>query len=321
MLGRDARQALDWICANDINKPVGSLIYTQMLNAHGGIECDLTVVRIAEDDFYIVTGTGFATHDFDWISRHIPEGLDAHLLNVTSQNAVLALMGPNARSVLQTITRDDISNAGFPFGQARQISIAGVPVLALRVTYVGELGWELHFPSECAATLYDALMQAGAPFGIVNAGYRAIETLRLEKGYRAWGSDIGPDHTPLEAGLAWAVKLKTSTAFLGRVALEQQKTAPLKKSMCTFTVDDPNVVLIGRETIYRNNQRVGWLSSGGFGHSIGKPIGMGYVRFAEGVNREYLLAGEYSLEVASERVPCKLHLAPLYDAGMVRVKA
>ena len=320
MLGRDACQALDWICANDINKPVGSLIYTQMLNARGGIECDLTVVRIAENDFYIVTGTGFATHDFDWISRHIPEGLDAHLLNVTSSNAVLALMGPNARSVLQTLTRDDISNAGFPFGQARQISIAGTPVLAMRVTYVGELGWELHFPSECAATLYDALMQAGKPFGIVNAGYRAIETLRLEKGYRAWGSDIGPDHTPLEAGLAWAVKLKTSTAFFGREALEQQKTAPLKKSMCTFTVDDPNVVLIGRETIYRNNQRVGWLSSGGFGHSIGKPIGMGYVRFAEGVNREYLLAGEYSLEVASERVPCQLHLAPLYDAGMERVK-
>ena len=321
MIGRDACKALDWICANDINKPVGSLIYTQMLNARGGIECDLTVVRMAEDDFYIVTGTGFATHDFDWISRHIPEGLDAHLLNVTSSNAVLALMGPNARSMLQTITRDDISNDGFPFGQARQISIAGVSVLALRVTYVGELGWELHFPSECAATLYDALMQAGKPFGIANAGYRAIETLRLEKGYRAWGSDIGPDHTPLEAGLAWAVKLKTSTAFLGREALEQQKTAPLKKSMCTFTVDDPNVVLIGRETIYRNNQRVGWLSSGGFGHSIGKPIGMGYVRFAEGVNREYLLAGEYSLEVASERVPCELHLAPLYDAGMVRVKS
>ena len=321
MLGRDACQALDWICANDINKPVGSLIYTQMLNARGGIECDLTVVRMAEDDFYIVTGTGFATHDFDWISRHIPEGLDAHLLNVTSSNAVLALMGPNARSVLQTLTRDDISNAGFPFGQARQISIAGTPVLAMRVTYVGELGWELHFPVEFAATLYDALMQAGAPFGIVNAGYRAIETLRLEKGYRAWGSDIGPDHTPLEAGLAWAVKLKTNTVFLGREALEQQKTAPLKKSMCTFTVDDPNVVLIGRETIYRNNQRVGWLSSGGFGHSIGKPIGMGYVRNAEGVNRDYLLAGEYSLEVASERVPCELHLAPLYDAGMVRVKS
>jgi len=321
MIGRDARKALDWICANDINKPVGSLIYTQMLNARGGIECDLTVVRMAEDDFYIVTGTGFATHDFDWISRHIPEGLDAHLLNVTSSNAVLALMGPNARSVLQTITRDDISNAGFPFGQARQISIAGVSVLALRVTYVGELGWELHFPSECAATVYDALMQAGEPFGIANAGYRAIETLRLEKGYRAWGSDIGPDHTPLEAGLGWAVKLKTSTAFLGREVLEQQKAVPLKKSMCTFTVDDPNVVLIGRETIYRNNERVGWLSSGGFGHSIGKPIGMGYVRNADGVNREYLLAGSYELEVASERVPCQLHLAPLYDPTMLRVKA
>lgn len=320
MIGRDACKALDWICANDINKPIGSLIYTQMLNAHGGIECDLTVVRVAENDFYIVTGTGFATHDFDWISKHIPEGLDAHLINVTSSNAVLALMGPNARDVLQTLTRDDLSNEGFAFGQARQISVAGASVLAMRVTYVGELGWELHFPSECAATVYDALMQAGEPFGIANAGYRAIETLRLEKGYRAWGSDIGPDHTPLEAGLGWAVKLKTSTAFLGREALEQQKMLPLKKLMCTFTVEDPNVVLIGRETIYRNNERVGWLSSGGFGHSIGKSIGMGYVRNAEGVNRDYLLSGEYSLEVASERVPCKLHLAPLYDSTMAKVK-
>jgi 4-methylaminobutanoate oxidase (formaldehyde-forming) len=321
MTGRDARAALDWICANDIDKPPGSLVYTQMLNGHGGIECDLTVVRLAEDDFYLVTGTGFATHDFDWISRQIPECLDARLQDVTSSNCVLALMGPRSREVLGKITTDDVGNREFAFGQARRLSIAGAPVLALRVTYVGELGWELHVPTEFAATLYDALMVAGAEFGIANAGYRAIETLRLEKGYRAWGSDIGPDHTPLDAGLGWAMKLKSGKPFLGREAIEQQRLDPLKKSLCTFTVDDPDIVLIGRETIYRNDERVGWLSSGGFGHSIGKAIGMGYVRCAQGVDRDYLLAGSYALEVATERVPCNLHLAPLYDPSMARVKA
>jgi 4-methylaminobutanoate oxidase (formaldehyde-forming) len=189
------------------------------------------------------------------------------------------------------------------------------------VTYVGELGWELHVPTEFAATLYEALMQAGSEFGICNAGYRAIETLRLEKGYRAWGADIGPDHSPLEAGLGWAVKLKGDKAFLGREALIRQKQIALKKFLCTFTVDDPAVILIGRETIYRNDERVGWLTSGGFGHSIGKAIGLGYVRNAAGVDRDYLLAGSYSLEVATERVPCRLHLAPLHDPAMARIKA
>jgi 4-methylaminobutanoate oxidase (formaldehyde-forming) len=321
LVGRDVESALGWICANDVAKPVGSLVYTQMLNARGGIECDLTIARLAEDRYYIVTGTGFATHDFDWISRNIPEGMDAHLVDVTSSNAVLALMGPNARRVLEQLTRDDVSNAGFPFGQARRLSVAGTPVLALRVTYVGELGWELHVPMEFAGTVYEALMQAGAEFGIVNAGYRAIETLRLEKGYRAWGADIGPDHTPLEAGLGWAVKFKSGLPFLGREALLKQRGSPLRKQLCGFTVNDPTIVLLGRETIYRDGERVGWLSSGGYGHTVKQGIGYGYVRCNDGVDRDYLLAGNYELEVASVRVPCKIQLTPLVDPKMLRVKA
>jgi 4-methylaminobutanoate oxidase (formaldehyde-forming) len=321
LTGRDAERALSWVCANDVARPVGSLVYTQMLNAQGGIECDLTVARVAHDEYYLVTGTGFATHDFDWIARHIPAGLDARLKDVTSAYAVLALMGPRAREVLAALTRDEVGNAAFPFGQARRIQVAGAPVLALRVTYVGELGWELHVPVEFAATLYAAIMGAGAALGIANAGYRAIETLRLEKGYRAWGADIGPDHTPFEAGLGWAVKLKTAQPFMGRTALEQRAGAPLKKWLCTFTVDDAAVVLLGRETIYRNGERVGWLGSGGYGHTLKTNIGMGYVRRSEGLTRDYLLAGIYELEVATERVPCKLHLGALYDAAMTRIKA
>jgi sarcosine dehydrogenase len=292
-----------------------------MLNARGGIEADLTVSRIDSDRAYIVTGTGFATHDFNWIGRNIPAGLDASLVDVTSAYAVFSLMGPLARETLQRLTHDDIANAAFPFGRVRRLWVAGAPVMALRVTYVGELGWELHVPTEFACTVYDALMCAGADFGIANAGYRAIESLRLEKGYRAWGSDIGPDHTPLEAGLDWAVKLRKPIPFLGRDALERQAAGPLKKRLCGFTVDDPAIILLGRETIYRDGDRVGWLSSGGFGHSIGKPIGYGYVRSMDGVDAAFLEAGNYELEVATQLVPCALHMGPLYDPANLRIRA
>ena len=320
MVGRDAEAALSWICANNIAKPPGSLTYTQMLNERGGIECDLTVARLAPDRFYIVTGTGFATHDFAWIRANIPAGLDAHLIDVTSSHAVISLMGPAARDVLSAVSRDDVSNEGFPFGAVRDIHIAGAPVTALRVTYVGELGWELHMPVECAAHVYGLLMKAGAAHGIANTGYRAIESLRLEKGYRAWGADIGPDYTPVESGLGWAVKLKSNIPFLGREAILAQRENGVKKLLTGFTVADRNVVLLGRETIYRNGERVGWLSSGGWGYTLDCNIGYGYVRNKDGVDRDYVMSGDYELEVATVRVPCKVSMDPLYDPGMARIK-
>ncbi|UWR79089.1 FAD-dependent oxidoreductase [Phaeobacter inhibens] len=318
--GPDALAAMNWICANDVDKPVGSLIYTQMLNDKGGIECDLTVGRVARDEFYIVTGTGYATHDFDWIRRNIPEGMNCQLFDITSSNAVLSLMGPKARDILAAVTRDDVSNDGFQFGTIRTIGIAGCPVQALRVTYVGELGWELHLPVEYAQTVYAALMGVGQPLGLVDAGYRAIESLRLEKGYRAWGSDIGPDHTPFEAGLGWAVKLRKKIAFKGRAAAEARKAGGVEKMLACFTTD-PGVVLMGRETIYRNGKRVGWLTSGGYGYTVGQSIGYGYIRNPDGVDPDYVLSGDYELEVATQRVPCKVQLGPLYDPSMSRVKA
>ena len=318
--GPDAASALNWIAAGNVDRAVGSLTYTQMLNDKGGIEADVTVARVARDEFYIVTGTGFATHDFDWISRNIPAGARAELVDVTSGSAVLSLMGPEARDILARVCPDDLTNAGFPFGTARRISVASCPVLALRVTYVGELGWELHMPTDVAVTVYEALMAAGAGLGLVNAGYRAIETLRLEKGYRAWGSDIGPDHTPVEAGLAWACKMKSGVPFLGRDAVAAQLEGGVKKRLAGFTVDSPDVILLGRETIYRDGVRVGWLSSGGFGHTLGKPIGYGYVREAGGVAEDWMKTGRYELEVASERVPCKIHVTALYDPLNARIK-
>ncbi len=313
--GPDAAKALNWIAAGNVAREVGALTYTQMLNAKGGIECDLTVVRQAEDAFYIVTGTGFATHDFDWILRNLCG--DCQLLDVTSGSSVLSLMGPDSRDVLSAVSGDDVSNAGFPFATARAISVANCPVLALRVTYIGELGWELHMPTDVAVTVYEALVATGR---VVNAGYRAIETLRLEKGYRAWGADIGPDHTPVEAGLSWAAKTKSDIPFLGRDAVAAQLAGGVKKRLATFTAA-PDVVLLGRETIYRDGQRVGWLSSGGYGHTVGQAIGMGYVRHPQGVTADFVLSGDYELEVASERIPAHVHLTPLYDPANLRVKA
>jgi len=320
MVGPDAAAALSWICANDVEKPVGSIVYTQMLNSRGGIECDLTVVRVAEDQFYIVTGTGFATHDFAHIERTIPEGLQATLIDVTSGHATLSLMGPLARDVLSAVTDADLSNEAFPFATAQTISIGGAPVRALRITYVGELGWELHIPTEYALSVYTKLWKAGEPLGLANAGYRAIESLRLEKGYRAWGSDINPDHTPFEAGLGWAVKLRKNIPFLGREALAEQAGSPLKKRFACFTIDDPDVILLGRETLYRDGERVGWLSSAGWGYTVAKNIGYGYVRCADGVDDDFLYGGGYELEVATERVACSIERKALYDPAMARIK-
>ncbi|TIP83053.1 MAG: FAD-dependent oxidoreductase, partial [Mesorhizobium sp.] len=319
--GADALKALDWICANDVAKPVGRLTYTQLLNTRGGIEADLTVARLGEDRFYVVTGTGFRTHDFSWIGDHVGNELDVTLTDVTEDFGTLSLMGPRARDVLAAVTDADVSNTAFPFGHVREISIAGHTVRALRVTYVGELGWELHVPIAATGEIFDALMAAGEEHGIRPVGYRALESLRLEKGYRAWGSDITPNDTPQEAGLGWAVKLRKNTDFLGRRALEEISGAALKKRFAGFTVDDCEIVLLGRETILRNNEPVGYLTSGGYGYTVGKNIGYGYVRNADGVSDDFLASGDYELVVAMERTPAKIHLEPLYDPAGARIRA
>lgn len=314
--GPGAAEALEAICANRVARDVGRLTYTQMLNTRGGIECDLTVARLAEDLFYIVTGTGFRTHDFGWIADHIPASVS--LRDVTMDWGTLSLMGPLAREVLAGVTQADVSNAAFPFGHAREITIAGAQVRALRVTYVGELGWELHVPMAQLDAVYDALR---AHQDVRPIGYRALESLRLEKGYRAWSSDITPNDTPFEAGLGWAVKLRGNSPFVGRAALQAMAAEPLTKRLCSFVVQDPAAVLIGRETILRDGVAVGYLTSGGYGYTVGSPLGMGYVRNGAGVTDEWLKNATYALVIAGETTPATLMLEAAYDPTSARVKA
>jgi sarcosine dehydrogenase len=315
--GPGAPEALEAICANRVARDVGRLTYTQLLNTRGGIECDLTVARLAEDHFYIVTGTGFRTHDFGWIADHLPsQGLT--FKDVTEDWGTLSLMGPKARDVLARVTPDDVSNNALPFGSAREITLAGIPVRALRVTYVGELGWELHVPIAALATVYDALVATDPQLKPI--GYRALESLRLEKGYRAWSSDITPNDTPFEAGLGWAVKMKSGLPFLGRAALEAKAGQPLGKRLVSFAVAAPDAVLVGRETILRNGQPVGYLTSGGYGYTLSASIGLGYVRNEAGVTDNWLNQGRYALVIAGEETPAELALSPLYDPEGIRIR-
>ena len=316
MKGPDAPSVLEQLCANKI-PAAGRLVYTQLLNTRGGIECDLTVARLADDHFYMVTGTGFRTHDFHWIKDHIPAGARVAFRDVTEDFGTLSLMGPDARHVLQTIADADVSNAAHKFGDAKIITLAGHQVRVLRVTYVGELGYEIHVPLHALADVYNALMGVG---GVTLAGYRAIESLRLEKGYRAWGADITPNDSPLEAGLGWAVKLKSNIDFIGRDAVVEKQSQPLTKMLASFVTDDESVVLVGRETILRDGAFAGYLTSGGYGYTVGKPIGLGYVRNPSGVTQDHVMAGRYELVVAQQRFVASVSLKPLYDAGNDRVK-
>ncbi len=318
LTGPKAAEALEAICANRVARDVGRLTYTQLLNSRGGIEADLTVARLADDHFYIVTGTGFRTHDFGWIADHLPP-TGTTLTDVTEGWGTLSLMGPRARNILANVTSADVSNTALPFGSAREITIAGTAVRALRVTYVGELGWELHVPIAALGTVYDALMSADPQLKPV--GYRALESLRLEKGYRAWSSDITPNDTPFEAGVGWAVKLKSGLPFLGREALVEKLTQPLPKLFAGFTVADPTAVLVGRETILRDGQPVGYLTSGGYGYTIGKRIGYGYVRNDKGATPAWVAQGRYALVIAGEETPAEVTLDPPYDPASHRIRA
>ncbi len=316
--GVDAESLLQRLCATDVAVPPGTVRYAPMLDRHGGVACDLTVARLSPTDFYLVSGTAMATHDIDHIARHIRPAERVSVVDITSGYGVLGLMGPQSRALLQQLAESDLGRDMFPFGTVQNVMIAGAPVRVLRISFVGELGYELHVPSEYLLTVFDALHDVGAEQGLVNAGYRAIDSLRLEKQFCAWGAEIGPDHSLLEAGLGFAVD-QNKTDFVGREAVYAQRSAPLKKKLATFTItgDQP---LLGGETIYRDGEVAGWITSGGFAHSFVCPVGLGHVRREEGVDTDYLVSGRYELDVAGTRIPAEISLRALYDPTGARMR-
>ena len=316
--GPDATAVLQRLCANDVDVAPGRIVYTQMLNARGGIECDLTVSRLGEDAYLIVTIAAAATHDADWIRRGIGAARVA-LTDVTSAFTVLGVMGPRSRELLARVTGADLSPAAFPFGTAREIEIGYAMVRATRITYVGELGWELDVPTEFTANVYETTVAAGEAFGLRHAGYHAMDSLLMEKGYRSWGHDIGGEDTPLEAGLGFAVAFKKD-GFVGREVLLRQRDKPLARRLVMFTLADSEPLLLGDEPIYRDGVLVGRITSAAYGHTLGRSVGMGYVTHADGVDAGFVRAGRWELEIAMERVPAAAHLEPPYDPTSARVR-
>ncbi len=310
-----ALAALQYLCANDIDKPVGSVVYTQMLNPRGGIECDFTVTRLGADRFRIVTGTAFGEHDRSWIRLNMPEDPTVVIEDVTSQYAAIGLWGPRSRDILQRVTKSNVSNAAFPYMTAQNIAVGDVPVLAVRVTYVGELGWEFYCPMEYGQRLWDVLWEAGQKDGIVAAGYRAIDSLRLEKGYRYWSADISPDYTPYEAGMGFAVKIDKG-AFIGRDALVKQKAEGLKQKLGCLTLSDKTAVVIGNEPARSGDKVVGWITSGGYGYSVDKSIAYAYLPL------EYAAVGtRLDVEIIGERISAIVEREPLWDPKGERIRA
>jgi 4-methylaminobutanoate oxidase (formaldehyde-forming) len=311
--GRGAAAFLQRLCANDVDVPVGRIVYTSMLNRRGGIECDFTVTRLAADRFLIVTGTAFGNHDLGWIRKHLPEDESVSANDRTSARACFGIWGPRAREILQALTTDDLSNDAFPYLTAREISIAEVPVLALRVTYVGELGWELYPPAEYGLRLWDRIYESRQP-ELLACGYRAIDALRLEKGYRVWSSDITPNDNPFEAGLGFAVALDKGD-FIGRDALlAAREDGPRKRLRC-LVLDDPRAVCLGNEPVRIDGNVVGRVTSGGYGFAVERSIAYAYVPpdVAIGDRGDVDLFGEWvGFEVARE---------PLYDRSGERIRA
>jgi len=318
--GPDSLAVLQRLCANDVDVAPGRLVYTQMLNARGGIEADLTVTRLAADAFLVVTSAAASTHNSHWILRHLGEAR-AVLTDVTSSEVVLGVMGPRSRELLSRLTIADLSTAAFPFLSSREIWLASAPVRAARVTYVGELGWELYVPTEFAGAVYDAAVAAGDDLGLRHAGYHAMDSLRIEKAYRSWGHDLGCEDTPLEAGLGFAVRLDKRAAFLGRDALLAQREKPLARRLLVFVLDDPEPLLYHDEPIWRDGTLVGRVASGAYGHTLGRAIGLGWVSDPDGVTEAYVTSGRWEIEIACERYPARAQLAPPYDPKSLRVRA
>ena len=308
ILGPDACEALKRVAANEVSCPVGSIVYAPMLNDRGGIECDATVVRTDRDEFYLFSGIGTATRVLNWIRRWSGDADQFDLQDVSEDSCVLSLLGPGGRTVMSSATNGDVSETGLPPDQARQIRIGSESCLALHMVGSGGPVWELHAPNGAARAVYASLLDAGREFGLRLAGNLCLESLRLEAGLPEWGSDIGPDTTPLEVGLEWATGIDREWSFKGRDALIRQRRIGVTKIWAGFATGRQDIDLIGGEAIFRNDQNVGWLTSGGMGHNSGRAIGYGFVRCRKPFGRSFVMTGAYELDVSGERIPVEVHL-------------
>ncbi|XP_038601368.1 sarcosine dehydrogenase, mitochondrial isoform X2 [Tachyglossus aculeatus] len=335
LLGPDARKAADWLFSADVSKAPGSTVYTCMLNARGGAESDLTVSSLAPgtqapllapvfegDAYYLAVGGAVAQYNWSHITSVLQDQkFQCQLIDYSEELGMISIQGPASRTVLQEVLETDLSNEAFPFSTHKLVRAAGHLVQAMRLSFVGEMGWELHIPKKSCIPVYKAVMEAGARHGITNAGYRAIDSLSIEKGYRHWHGDLRPDDSPLEAGLAFTCKLKTTTPFLGREALEKQRAAGLLKRLVCFTVDE-KVPMFGLEAIWRNGQVVGHIRRADFGFTINKTIAYGYIRNPEGgpVSLEFVKSGDYALERMGVSYPAQAHVKSPFDPDNKRIK-
>ena len=319
--GADARRVLNQVCANDVDVPAGRVVYTQWLNERGGIEADVTVTRESETRYLVVTAAATQTRDLAYLRRHIGPDDRAVVVDVTSGFATFGVMGPNSRAMLQSLTPDDLGNDAFRFGASREIDLGYARVRASRITYVGELGWELYVPTEFAAGVFDAIAGAGDGHGLRLAGYHALNSLRMEKAYRHWGHDISPDENPVEAGLGFAVAWDKPAGFIGQAAAAAAREHGVHQRLTQFRLPATAPLLYHNEPIWRDGVLVGRITSGMFGHTAQAPLGMGYVSAgAELATAEWIGAGTYEIEVAGERFAAEATLKPWYDPSSARVR-
>ncbi len=312
IMGAGTLAALQRLAVANVDRPVGSVVYTQMCNERGGIEADLTLCRLGAEHFYVVTGTAYGEHDFAWIRRHLPQDGSVHTVDLTSAYAVINLCGPKSREVLAGVCEQDVGPQAFKHARMLQLTLGAAPVRAMRVSFTGELGYELHIPTEYAAHVYGVLREAGEAFGIADIGYRSLNSVRLEKGFIVWAGDVSPDYTPIEAGLDRLIAWKKGD-FIGRDALEKMKAAGPSRRLCTFTLD-ARVPVHGGECILRGGKVLGVTSTGDYGHTVGKPSVYGYVPAAEAVH------DDYEVEVYGERIAARRADGPLYDPEGLRMR-
>ncbi|MBL8740944.1 MAG: aminomethyltransferase family protein, partial [Myxococcales bacterium] len=319
--GRDAGKVLNTISANDVDGPAGTITYTQWLNEAGTLEADLTVTKLGDEKFWVVASDTALRHVETWVRRHTPSDAHAFITDVTSAYAQINIQGPRSRELMELVTTADMSNEAFPFRAAREIDIGFARALCVRITYLGELGYELYVPTEQAVHVYDRLVAAGEPIGLRHAGLKALASLRMEKGYRDYGHDIDNTDSVLEAGLGFAVDLKKPGGFIGKEAVLAKKAAgPLTRRIVQVLVEDPEPLMFHAEVVRRDGKAVGYVRAASYGFTVGGAVGLVMVEAGESIDAAYLANGKWEVEIAGKIYPARASLKPLYDPEMKRIK-